>query len=202
MKNLDYKEKYLRIKAKFIKYVDQSFRNGYEIGAKEAEMEFLQQKVAETEQANAMMEEEAAGFASTPGEEGNPMGGGGDAQMGEAGMMEDTGVSEGGDSDDMNLLMDELGAMVAKGEKPKIVDIRNKVFEIKGILTPTPDTKVIEKSEKDLEIDGLLDGMANLDKAETEADSSTRGIDINEVNKAIEDVQVLLKGEDSEDDQE
>jgi len=194
--NLDYKEKYLRIKARLIKAVDQSFRMGYEAGAKQAEMEFLQQKVAEQEQANAMMEQEANGFGSTPGEEGleaGPMGGGGDAQMGEEGMMEDTGVSEGGASDDINLLMDELGAMVAKGEKPKITDIRDRIFKLQNVLTGDKEVKPMEKSETDIEIDEMMDGWDDLEKHEKMADQS-QTVDTEEINKALEDVQVLLKG--------
>jgi hypothetical protein len=138
MSNVDYKTKYKEMKAKMLESVDVSYRLGYEQGFKEAtqeaqmaQMQQQQQEAAAMQQAamgqdpNAQQDPNAMGAEGgmPPEAGGEPMGG----QMPPEDMGQEGEPEQGGELDQY---LAELENMVSKGEKPSVIDLRNKVTEI------------------------------------------------------------------------
>jgi len=138
MSNVDYKTKYKEMKAKMLESVDVSYRLGYEQGFKEAtqeaqmaQMQQQQQETAAMQQAamgqdpNAQQDPNAMGAEGgmPPEAGGEPMGG----QMPPEDMGQEGEPEQGGELDQY---LAELENMVSKGEKPSVIDLRNKVTEI------------------------------------------------------------------------
>jgi hypothetical protein len=138
MSNVDYRTKYKEMKAKMLESVDVSYRLGYEQGFKEAtqeaqmaQMQQQQQEAAAMQQAamgqdpNAQQDPNAMGAEGgmPPEAGGEPMGG----QMPPEDMGQEGEPEQGGELDQY---LAELENMVSKGEKPSVIDLRNKVTEI------------------------------------------------------------------------
>lgn len=131
-----YKAKYHEIRSKLISATDVAYRLGYEQGLKEGEQ--AAQRVQEQEQ--MAMEQAALAGQGMPGEAG--MEGGIDAAAGasdpeqspteeaidDAEMMN---AAQGGTELDQHI--DELESLVAKGEKPKVTDIRKAVEALSSV---------------------------------------------------------------------
>lgn len=56
MKDANWKQKYLELRRRFVSSMDMAFRAGYEQGASEAQLESMQQQVAQAQQAQASAE--------------------------------------------------------------------------------------------------------------------------------------------------
>jgi hypothetical protein len=68
MGNIDYRKKYMEIRALLISSVDQAFRSGYTQGAKDAQMDsMVQQQAAQAQQLASMQN------GGQPGQDGGPM---------------------------------------------------------------------------------------------------------------------------------
>jgi hypothetical protein len=140
MSNIDYKTKYKEMKAKMLESVDVSYRLGYEQGFKEATQESQMAQMQQQQQEAAAMQQAAMGGQQDPNAMGGDQGGmppemGGQQMPPEAGGQmapEDMGQEgepeQGGGELDQYLA--ELENMVSKGEKPSVIDLRNKVTEI------------------------------------------------------------------------
>lgn len=135
----DYKQKYLNMRSKLIESVDVAFRNGYEKGMQDAMMQQMQQQQAQMEQEQQMQEqammqgeggpmadEVAAQEAENP-ESGMPMGEAPPEEMG------------GAMASELDQHIDELSGLVAKGEKPSILDMRKKVEELADLRKSQKD---------------------------------------------------------------
>lgn len=133
----NYKQKYLDIRAKLIESTDVAYRLGFEEGLKEGEQ--AAQRQAEQEQ--MAMEQAALAGQGMPGEPGME-GGGVDAAPGAADpeqspteeAIDDAEVmnqAQGGTELDQHI--DELESLVAKGEKPKVTDIRKAVEALASV---------------------------------------------------------------------
>lgn len=138
MSNVDYRTKYKEMKAKMLESVDVSYRLGYEQGFKEATQEAQMAQMQQQQQEAAAMQQAAMGQDPNAQQDPNAMGaeGGmppeaGGEPMGGQMPPEDTGQEgepeQGGELDQY---LAELENMVSKGEKPSVIDLRNKVTEI------------------------------------------------------------------------
>ncbi len=131
----DYKQKYIEMRHKLIESVDVAWRDGYEQGAKDAQMQAQQQQMEA--QAQQAAQQAAMMGGAQPGQEGDP-----NAQMSpeeEQMMMEQGGGQEPmpgqempmeGESTELDSKLAELQDLVSKGEKPKVLDLRKIVNEL------------------------------------------------------------------------
>lgn len=151
--NVDYKAKYLSIRAKLVEASDVSFRLGYEEGMKEGQQQAQQQAQEEQMMQEQQMAEQQAAMGG--GEEGMPM---------EEGMAEEGGGTEmdmqGEEGSELDDHIAELEGMVAKGEKPKVSDLRNMVLNITN-LRKSHKASFQKKTEKVISkqksvVDGIL----------------------------------------------
>jgi hypothetical protein len=142
---LDWKTKYLDIRAKLKEATDVSFRLGYERGMKDGTQAAAMQQMQQQQQMQqAMMGGGQPGQPGAPGEDQGQMPpgaedqgqmppgveGGDEAQMGGA-APEDMGGEQGGSELDQHI--NELQGLVQKGEKPSVLDIRKAVQALAGI---------------------------------------------------------------------
>lgn len=116
---IDWKNKYQELRSKYLNAIDVAFKMGVEEGMRNAEMEQLQQQVADMEQEQAMAEEAAMmGGEGMVDEAGMPIEGEEmpmDEEMPMEGMEGEELPQEEGD--DMGQSIDELESFVKK-EKP------------------------------------------------------------------------------------
>lgn len=141
----DWKTKYLDIRAKLKEATDVAWRLGYERGMKDgtqaAMMQQMQQQQAQMQAAMAGGQSGAEGEEGAPqGAEGQdqggiPMDGSADAGGDEAQMAgaapEEMGDEQGGSELDQHI--NELQGLVAKGEKPSVLDLRKAVTALASL---------------------------------------------------------------------
>jgi len=126
MAKTDYKIKYLDIRAKLLDSTDVAYRLGFEAGLKEgkqAAAEQQQQQQMEAQQAMAMQQQQL------PPEEGGEMPP--EEMPSEEMAPEMVGDEEGGSELDSQI--NELEGLVAKGEKPSLVDLRKVVGSLSNV---------------------------------------------------------------------
>jgi len=127
--SVDYKIKYIDIRAKFIEAVDVAYRQGYEEGLKEGQQAAQEQMMQQ--QQEQQMQQEAMMQGGQPGEEGMPPEAMGDEAMAQGAEApadmppEAMGGEEEGDELDQHI--SELQDLVAKGEKPSVLLMRKAV---------------------------------------------------------------------------
>lgn len=132
MSAVDYKSKYLDIRAKLLEATDVAYRLGYESGMKEGQQAAQEQAMQE----QAMMEQQAAMQGASPEEQaamGEQGGGSMPPEMGGGEMPEgagDEGPTEGNEQSELDGHIAELEGLVAKGQKPSILDLRKAVKSI------------------------------------------------------------------------
>ena len=134
---VDYKQKYLDLRSKFAKTTDRYYRTGYEAGMKEGQMA-AQQEQMQMQQQQEMMEQgidpetgqPIEGGPQIDPETGEPIEGGGE-QMDPAMMEEGMEGEEGGSELDQHI--NELESLVAKGEKPKVTDLRKAIQALSNV---------------------------------------------------------------------
>jgi hypothetical protein len=145
----DYKTKYMDIRAKLKDATDVAFRLGYEKGMKDGTQAAQMQAMAQQQQQQAAM---MGGAPGQPGQDpsmgGDPSMQGGDPSMGGmpggdpsqdpsqmegAGAPGDQEMADAGGGSELDQHIGELEGLVAKGEKPSVIDIRKAVQAIAGI---------------------------------------------------------------------
>ena len=140
---IDYKMKYKEMKAKMLESVDVSYRLGYEQGFKEATQEAQMAQMQQQQQEAAAMQQAAMGQDPNAQQDPNAMGGdqgqgmppeaGGQMPPEMGGQMPPEEMGQEGEpqqSGELDQYLAELENMVSKGEKPSVIDLRNKVTEI------------------------------------------------------------------------
>ena len=151
--SVDYKMKYIDLRAKFMKTADRMYRLGKEDGLKEGQLQAQQQQMEQAAQEEAMMNGQVdpqTGQPMPPQEGEMPM----DGQPPEGMEMDQAQGSE------LDQRIGELESLVAKGEKPKVTDLRKVILELAGLrksqkqLKPN-HKKVVVSKQKDL-VDGVL----------------------------------------------
>lgn len=188
----DWKTKYMDIRAKLKEATDVAWRLGYERGMKDGTQAAQMQAMAQQQQQQAAMM--GGGAPGQPGGDpsqdpmagGDPsMGGmppeaGGDpsqdpeAMMGEAAPGAEEMQDAGGGSE-LDQHINELESLVAKGEKPSVLDIRKAVQAIAGVRKAQRNIwaqkveKIIPAQKK------VVDGI--LAKWENEAKKPSEGLE-------------------------
>ena len=144
----DWKTKYMDIRAKLKDATDVAYRLGYEKGMKDGTQAAQMQAMAQQQQAQAAMM--GAGAPGQPGQDpsmgGDPAMQGGDPSQGgmppEAGGDDEAMMGAGAPGDqemadaggsELDQHINELQGLVAKGEKPTVLDIRKAVTALAGI---------------------------------------------------------------------
>jgi len=146
----DYKQKYQNLRTKFIEATDVAFRLGVETGMKEAQMQQMAQQAQQQAEQEAMMQQQMMQQGGEPQidpETGEPIPQEG-APMEEGVPMEEGGEPQGGGmATELDEKIDELQSLVAKGEKPSILDMRKAVEGIADIRK-SQKTRVSKKMER------------------------------------------------------
>lgn len=151
----DYKVKYLDIRAKLIESTDVAYRLGYEQGMKDGQIAAQQAQQQAAEEA-AMMQAQQEGGGEMPPEAMGAEGQGGVPEEGGAPMPGEGG----GEKSELDEHIEELETLVAKGEKPSVVELRKKVEELTN-FRKTEKAKLYKKtkqnnSEQKKFVDGIL----------------------------------------------
>lgn len=156
----DWKTKYMDIRAKLKSATDVAYRLGYEKGMKDGTQAAQMQAMAQQQQAQAQMMGGAAA-GGDPSQDPSMQGGdpsmqGGDPSQ-DPSMMQDPTAggddqgmeaeADAGGGSELDQHIDELQGLVAKGEKPSVLDIRKAVTAIAGIRKAQKNawTKKIDK---------------------------------------------------------
>lgn len=162
---VDYKMKYLDLRAKFMKTADRMYRLGKEDGLKEGQMQAQQQQAEMQAQQEAMMNGQPQIDPETgqpiPPEAGGEMPMSPEEQAAMGGEMPEEGMPmEEGQGSELDERIGELESLVAKGEKPKVTDLRKVIIELAELrknqkqLKPN-HKKVVVSKQKDL-VDNML----------------------------------------------
>lgn len=144
--SLDYKAKYKELKAQMLRSTDLAYRLGYEQGTKDAQMENMQMQMQQQQQ--MMAQQAAMAQGAQPGQEGQPMSEE-EAAMQQEGAMPMEGEEEGpemaqapvdegeemepGQVSELDNYINELESLVAKGEKPSVVELRKRVTDLANL---------------------------------------------------------------------
>jgi len=147
----DYKIKYMDIRSKLIEAVDVAFRDGYAQGLEKGEQAAQQaQMEQQAMQEQAMMAQGGDPAMMEGGEEPGMMEGGEEGEPMESAAMMGEEAPEGGGAvggDDLDSHISELENLVAKGEKPKVTDIRKAVLSLVSVRKSFK-TKTKKKQKK------------------------------------------------------
>ena len=162
---VDYKQKYLDLRQKFVKMCDRYYRIGMEEGLEKGQIQAQMEAMQQQQQQAAMAAQQAAmqggGQPEIDPETGEPIPPqeGGEMPPEAAGMAEEPmppeAMGQEGGSE-LDSAINELESLVAKGEKPKVTDLRKAVMNVVGIrkaqstkLKPS-HKKVVVSKQKDL----------------------------------------------------
>ena len=133
----DWKVKYLDIRAKLKEATDVAYRLGMEAGLKQGAQQAQMQAMQQQQQMQQQMMQ--GGQPGQPGMEGDPSQGqmppgaeGGDPGM-EQGAPPPEAMGDAGGGSELDSHISELEGLVAKGEKPTVLDIRKAVQALAGI---------------------------------------------------------------------
>jgi hypothetical protein len=152
---VDYRMKYKEMKAKMLESIDVSYRLGYEQGYKEATQEAQMAQIQQQMQQAQMMQQAAMGAQQDPnamaaqgaspdqqaemmGQEVSPEMQGGMPEM-QGQEMNPEEEMEGSQANELDQYLAELESMVAKGEKPNVLDLRKKFTEISNLRKAQKD---------------------------------------------------------------
>lgn len=174
----DYKQKYFNLRTKMLESSDVAFRLGYEQGMQDAMMQQMQQQMQMMQQ-QQMAAEQSAAQGGAVDENGNPIEGaeqgtpiteGSPDQQLEA-AAGGSPIEESVDSGESNEMdsgvgselddhISELEGLVAKGEKPSVLEMRKAVEKIANLRKSQKQKlnskmKAVESSQKKL-VDNIL----------------------------------------------
>lgn len=176
MSTNEWKVKYFDLKQKFMDATDTAYRLGYEQGAKEIQMEMQAQQMAEQQAQQAAMQAGAAGvdeMGNPVDEMGNPIDPNQMSPEGQEGEIPpdvDPEVSQQLD-DHIN----ELESLVAKGEKPSVVDLRKAVQSLSKVRKSQKDQWGKQTKKKTSIQKSFVDNM--LAKWEKESKDATADLE-------------------------
>lgn len=140
----DWKTKYMDIRAKLKDATDVAFRLGYEKGMKDGTQAAQMQAMAQQQQQQAAMmggapgqpgdlSQDPAMQGGDPSQGGMPPEAGGDEDVMMGGAAPDAEADAEGGGSELDQHINELQSLVAKGEKPSVLDIRKAVTALAGI---------------------------------------------------------------------
>lgn len=184
--SLDYKSKYKELRAKMLESTDVAYRLGYADGLKQGSQDAQMQQMQQMQQAMMQpqidpatgqpiqggqpgMEGQMGGQPGQPGMDPVAQGGAGGVDpmtgqpMVDQGMMQQPG-EEGdmgqGEQSELDQYIQELEGLVAKGEKPTVMDLRKKVTELANLrksqkMKVKNNQKEVASSQKKL-VDNIL----------------------------------------------
>lgn len=186
MAGVDYKIKYLDLRSKFMKTAERMYRLGKEDGLKEGQMQAQQQQMQQQAEMEAMQAQQAGmgGEPQIDPETGEPM----PPQEGmEPGMQEAMGPEEmaqmqeeGMDQEqgsELDQRINELESLVAKGEKPKVTDLRKAVIELAELRKSQKQMKSNHKKVTSSKQKGLVDSILKKWESEANKDSQTKELE-------------------------
>lgn len=157
---VDWKQKYMELRSKYLNAIDVSFKLGVQEGAKNAEMENLQMQAQQAEEQAALA---AQGGVMPPGEE-MPPGAGEELPPEEM----PPGEEQGGEPD-LDSSINELESFVKGESKLDIVTIMKNIHK----STPKAETAT-PKSKKAEKVEGFLKKWD--EEAKTAEDTNDDGI--------------------------
>lgn len=204
---VDYRMKYKEMKAKMLESIDVSYRLGYEQGYKEATQEAQVAQMQQQMQQAQMMQQATMGGQQDPsamGQEVSPdqqaeMMGQGASPEAQGGMSEVQGGipqmqgqevnpeegMEGDQANELDQYLAELESMVAKGEKPNVLDLRKKVTEMSNLRKAQKDKMKSNRQQVVSAQKSIVDGLIKKWTAKTDETSEDieklireKGIDI------------------------
>lgn len=155
---IDYKQKYLSLKAEFIAATDLSYRLGMQKGLEQGQQQAQAQQLADMQAKEAAMNgqiDPATGQPIDPnaqgGAPGQPMPG--QDPAGDPNLMAQDGMDDGSNGEELDSHIAELEGLVAKGEKPSIPELRKKLTELKDLRKAqknkvTNGTKAVNTQKK------------------------------------------------------
>lgn len=140
MADIDYKAKYYALRDKLIRVMDFSYREGYEAGTKDAQMNSLMQQQQQQQQQAAMAQQQSQMMGEQQGQE----------------MPQETSqeaAPEAGPSEDMDEYIQELESLVSKGEISSD-DLKKSLEKIKAhsvkLKRPKPLRKLSAQVSKNM----------------------------------------------------
>lgn len=152
----DWRTKYLDMKAKMLRATDVAYRLGYEEGMKAASQQQMQQQMQQQQEEQAMMQQAMMqGGQPMPEEGGQPEEMPPGAAPGEEVPQEEAmAQAMMGDEEEMpeevgselDQHINELESLVAKGEKPSVVNLRKAVEKIADIRKSQKSRNKVEES--------------------------------------------------------
>ena len=148
--SVDYRTKYLDIRAKLKEATDVSYRLGYEKGLKEGTQAAAMQQMQQQAQMQQAMMGGGGGGEMPPG--GDPMQGGGEMPPGGdpmqgGGEMPPEEMGDGQGASELDQHIGELESLVAKGEKPSVLDLR-KAVQALAVVRKNQKNAWAKKTEK------------------------------------------------------
>jgi len=179
---LDYKQKYKEIKSQMLRSSDLAYRLGYQKGLEDGQMEAMQQQMAQQQQMMAQQQAAMQG-GGQPGQE-EPS----EEEMQQ--MQQEEGMQEEGDPnaqvplDDEEQLepgqvseldnhINELEALVAKGQKPSVMDMRKAVSNLSDIRKSQKAKMKQEQPKINTAQKQLVEGILKKWESESKATSET-----------------------------
>ena len=192
---LDYKQKYLEMRSKLLESTDVAYRLGFEEGYKLAQQEAQAQMMQQQQEQQAMMAQQEAAMQ---GQEGEPspeeM-----AMMEEQGMMPEQmpeqmppeelppeELQQPQNATELDEHIAELENLVAKGEKPSLINLRNKVEELKTLRKAQKETFKRKQQATTISQKKLVNNI--LEKWEKEANEK------DELDKLIKETGLEIEG--------
>lgn len=135
--SLDYRAKYKELKAKLIESTDVAYRLGFEAGLKQAMQDQAQMQIQQAQQQAMQMQAMMGGGQEMSPEQQAQMQDSGDMPASEAQMpmqdqMQDMEMQDeqAGSGSELDQYINELEGLVAKGQKPNVLDLRKVVTEL------------------------------------------------------------------------
>lgn len=189
MSSVDYKIKYLDLRAKFMKTAERMYRLGKEDGLKEGQLQAQQQQMQQQAEQAAM-----AAQGGMPGQEpqvdpqtGEPLppqeGGMPGQEMApedmspeEMAQMQEEQMGEE-QASELDQRINELEELVAKGEKPKVTDLRKAVMDLSDLRKNQKSMKPNHKKVISTKQKSLVDNILKKWEKEANKESTDKNLD-------------------------
>jgi len=196
MAGVDYKIKYLDLRSKFMKTAERMYRLGKEDGLKEGQMQAQQQQMQQQAEMEAMQAQAGMGGEPQidpqtgepiPPQEGMDPGMEEAMSPDEMAQMQEEGMDQEQGSE-LDQRINELESLVAKGEKPKVTDLRKAVIELAELRKSQKQMKSNHKKVTSSKQKGLVDSILKKWEAEANKESQTK-----ELEKIIQSEGIEIK---------
>jgi hypothetical protein len=163
--SLDYKQKYLELRAKMLENIEISYRLGYEHGASEAQLSAMQQTQAQAQEITPPQEQIPNNQTGIP-----------EASVNEYGDMSELDASN---LSELDSSIQELENLVAKGEKPTILCMREAVNKLAELRKTQQEKMKRNQTQVTSSQKSLVDGI--LKKWEKEVNSDKIGLELESI---------------------